>query len=232
MKTLRLVVVAASLLLFPMTSAAGVITFEISDGGELAVEFGKSLAQISADAQGDVAQGTFDLQSPFIGCCYDYGAGTLTMALRVFNPNGSDVDGTFTAVVQPFTIDVTELRECEEEEEADDCEDPDFPGSTARDFWITLGPGMFDPQSAKILGIRPNTLGGEMLLGLEGIDGGPASQSRTGFDYRGFTELTIVTEEAVPEPSLLLMLAAGGAAISGRRGISRARSSAPRSENP
>jgi hypothetical protein len=213
MKTLRLVVVAASLLLFPMIGAAGVISFEI--GGDLGIEFGKTPALISSDAEGDFAQGSFELQSPFIGCCYDYGPGTLTMELRVFNPNGPDVDGTFTAVVLPFTIDVTELRECEEEEEADDCEDPDFPGSTS-DVFIDLGPGLFDPQIAKLLGISEQTLGGGFFLGLEGIDGGPGSVRRTGADYRGFTNLEIITQE-VPEPGLAILLVTGGVWMARRR---------------
>jgi hypothetical protein len=107
---------------------------------------------------------------------------------------------------------VTELRECDDEEEADDCEDPDFPGSKA-DFWLDLGAGLFDSRTAKTLGIRPETLGGAMFLGLEGIDGGPASVRRRGADYRGFTYLDIFTEAApVPEPGLLFLgaVAAGG----------------------
>src|SRR5688572_249720 len=154
MRILHPVVVAASLLLFPMVSAAGVISFEISDGGELAVDFGKVPVQISADAEADIGQGSFDLLSgDFTGDAgstrYSYGPGLLTMQLTVFNPNGPDVDGTFTATVLGFSIDVTELRECEEEEEADDCEDPDFPGSTS-DVFIDLGSGFFDPQIAKL----------------------------------------------------------------------------------
>ena len=219
MKTLRLVAVVASLLLIPAISSAGVISYEISDGGELQVAFGQLPVQISANAEGDTGQGSFEFQSgPLTSfstgggfSSYSYGAGLLTMQLTIFNPSGPDVFGTFTAATLPFSIDVIEPEECEAEEE--ECEE-EF--AQAFDFFISLGPGLFDPELAKVLGIRSETLGGGMPLGLEDILGDAGDQRRFGFEHGGGVVLDIVTEE-VPEPGLAILLLTGATWMAHRR---------------
>jgi hypothetical protein len=227
---LRSVVVAVvvsslSAMLGAPRADAEVFTFVISDRGELPLDFGLLSVHLSAQIESGPGDGSFDLVSGSLTdfdsdpgfTSYTYAPGLLTMQLHMFNPgDGPDVDGVFTAPVLGFSIDVTELRECEEDEEADDCEDPDFPGSTS-DVLIPLGPGTFDRNIARVLGIREKAFFTDLrFIGLEGIDGGPDSQERRGFEHGGNTVLTIDTFD-VPEPGLLALGLAAAAMRATRR---------------
>jgi len=93
-------------------------------------------------------------------------------------------------------------------------------GGTTYDFDIGLGDGLFSGPVAKALGVHRRTAGGFIDFGLEAIDGTPDSQSRRGFDHRGFANLQIDAVEA-PEPGVLALgfvAAAGWAARNRRRG--------------
>jgi hypothetical protein len=203
MRTLRLTLVALGAALLaalsvPSPAHAGTITWRISNGSELAVDFTQSGAEIWAAAQqlfnnATYSEGSFQL---FLD-------GLATMNLSVYDPDGNPVEGNFTARATNVSIFVDEFRECEPDEEADDCQDPPFSGSRGV-VLITFGPGRFDPQIATLLGIRPNTLGGDMDIFLDGIDGGPNSPRRSGFSSSGYAYLNIFTEE-VPEPGLLAL---------------------------
>ena len=144
---------------------------------------------------------------------YSYGPGILELSLTV--RDGDTVTGTFSAPTKGFSIVVCE-----------GCDGMSGNGA-ADDFEISLGEGTFDPALAAFLHIERETFGGYINFGLEDIDGGPLDERRGGFDHRGLALMDIYVS-TVPEPSLLLMLAAGVAAISARRGISRARTSGPR----
>jgi hypothetical protein len=216
--------IAVTALLLPSAASAATITFTISRFGELAVSFGLLPFEMQSDARGDDLDGTITLQSGpasvFSGggfTDYAFGPGLLTMTLSGFTENGTFVEGEFRARVLPFSFFV---EECDDEDE-ESC-DPEFPGGSADDIAIFLGEGRFDPQLAKLLGVRGRTTGGFMeLRHLEEIDGGPDDDSRSGFDSRGFTELEIDAVE-VPEPALaLLALAAGGGWAARRRRASR-----------
>ena len=139
---------------------------------------------------------------------YSYGAGTLALTLTVDDENGNPVQGTFLGSTLPFSFIVCE-----------GC-DSVFGGGLADDFEIMLGNGLFDGPIADALGVRRKTGGGFIDFGLEAIDGDPDSQSRRGFDHRGFANLEIDAVEA-PEPGLLALgfvAAAGWAARKRRRG--------------
>jgi hypothetical protein len=151
---------------------------------------------------------------------YQYGAGTLTLEISGHRDDGFTAAGTAVFLTQPFAFTV--------------CEGCDtlFGGGNAADFEIELGAGQFDPALAALLRIRQLAFGGSIDFGLEDIDGDPSSNLRVGFDHRGFANLEI-DAVAIPEPAaLLLFLTGGAAAIFGRRGISRVRTSAHRSGNP
>jgi MYXO-CTERM domain-containing protein len=210
---LTLVALAAALLAalsVPSPADAGTITYRISNGSELAVDFTQSGAEIWA-----AAEQRFSTTSYSEGDFRLFDDGLATMNLFAYDPDGNPVEGNFTTRATNVSIFVDEFRECEPDEEADDCQDPPFSGSRGV-VLITFGPGRFDPQIATLLGIRPNTLGGDMDIFLDGIDGGPNSPRRSGFSSSGYAYLNIFTEE-VPEPGLLAMGAIGVVAAAARR---------------
>lgn len=213
---MRMLLAAALVaLLAPGVSTAAPLQFEVSGGGELAVSFGLDPFELTAPFSSfdGVVSGSITIVSgplldlivddPFTS--YRYGSGLLTLDAEGFAPDGTFVQGTFTAPTDPFWIDL--------EEDSDDL----FGGAIADDFEIGLGPGLFDPELAKLLGVDTNTFAGFIDFGLEAITGDPDSRSRTGFDHRGFANLEIDAVE-VPEPaSLLLMVTAGAAWFTRRR---------------
>jgi hypothetical protein len=192
----------------PELCRASVITFEITDGGELAVRFGLFPFELSADFESrdlDLSGSVNFVSGPLLArvvdedagvTSYRYGAGVLHLQGSGFTDNGTFVQGGFTVATSPFWVDVFE--------EADDL----FGGGLADDFYIDLGVGLFDPALARLLKVRRKTTGGDMLLGLEDIDGGPESSRRDGFDHRGYTDLDIVAEP-VPEPGLVALALVG-----------------------
>ena len=123
---------------------------------------------------------------------YSYGAGTLALTLTVDDEHGNPVEGTFLGTTLPFSFVV--------------CEGCDslFGGGLSDDFEIMLGEGLFDAAVAKALGVNRHTSGGFIDFGLEAIDGDPDSESRRGFDHRGFAALEIDAVEA-PEPAMLVL---------------------------
>jgi hypothetical protein len=208
----RALVLAMTLaaLLIPTPGIAGILTFEVTDGGELAVRFGLLPFQASGDLSNDVLEGVVTLTSgpstvsPDSDTTdYEFGAGTVAILL---NGISDPVSGAFAAPTLPFGFTV--------------CEGCDtlFGGGLADDFDIGFGPGLLDQSLARFLGVRRATLGGGIDFGLEAIDGSPDDELRTGFDHRGFATLTIVTREA-PEPAtgLLLLTAAAGWLVRRRR---------------
>jgi len=244
MPILRFVAVAAvaavTIVAAPTPSTADTLFFRVTDG-ELRVEFGLQPFQLSSEADGDavLVYGSvfafFDsafatlASGPLVGLdvdavngltTYQYGAGTLTLQISGHRDDGFTAAGTAMFVTQPFTFTVCE-----------GC-DAMSGGGNAADFEIELGAGQFDPALAALLRIRRLAFGGSIDFGLEDIDGDPSSNVRVGFDHRGFANLEI-DAVAIPEPAaLLLFLTGGAAAIFGRRGISRVRTSAHRSGNP
>ena len=106
--------------------------------------------------------------------------------------DGTFLSGSFVAATDPFQIDVVE--------DADDL----FGGGLADDFSIVVGAGRFDEALARLFGVHVKTTGGEIVLGLEAIDGGPDTAARRGYDHRGGTDLEIGTQ-AVPEPTLFVL---------------------------
>ena len=88
-------------------------------------------------------------------------------------------------------------------------------------------PRTFDGNLAGVLNVSRETTGGAFSVGLEAIDGGPASDARDGFSHTGFAELTV--DASAPEPSLLALgLIAAGFSIAGRRRLgAKARAEKP-----
>jgi hypothetical protein len=190
----------------------------------LAADFGLVPFQISAPLVEDLVpvdwftfgSGSFDLVSGSLtdltvdglGTHYSYGPGTVTIALSGSDENGTPVAGTLTAPTLPFSFTV--------------CEGCDslFGGGLSDDFGIDFGPGLLDLAFAEALHVSPDVDIEFIALGLEDIDGGPGSVSRTGFDHRGRTDLDISVTE-VPEPSLLLLGAISATALALRRRRSR-----------
>ena len=137
---------------------------------------------------------------------YSYGPGTLDLMMSVDDGKGNTVEGAFAASTGSFSFTV--------------CEGCDtlFDGGLANDFFIALGPGLFDAALAHALHVLPQTGGGSIDFGLEDITGGPDSVSRFAADHRGYMPLTIDTAPApVPEPGLLLLMGLSGAAVALRR---------------
>ena len=221
MKFLRFVALVLALLV-PSSAGASTILFQINGGravfGQVPFQAGDALG-----GNGFLRDGTARLVSgPLVSLdvdsingltTYAYGAGLLELAMTL-TEGGSDVTGSFSAPTEAFSFVV--------------CEGCDRRGNAnAPDFVIPLGPGLFDANVADFFHIDPHTLGGFVRFGLEDIDGGPLSDRRVGFDHGGFALIAIEVRD-IPEPSLLLALSLGAAAIFGRRGISRARTSARR----
>ena len=67
-----------------------------------------------------------------------------------------------------------------------------------------LGAGRFDKALARLFGVHYKTTGGEILLGLEDIEGEPDTVTRIAVDHRGEADLDIYTQ-AVPEPTLVVL---------------------------
>ena len=196
--------VVAAALWAPSIAAADVLTLIVSDFGELGVSFGLEPFRLSSPFFSDDfdVEGTVDVTSgPLLSqtidedsevTSYRYGAGRLSLDAFGFTDEGDFVSGSFTAATLPFQIDV--------EEDADDL----FGGGLADDFHIQLGAGRFDHALARLFEVHYKTAGGEMLLGLEDIEGGPDTVSRIAVDHRGGTDLDIYTR-VVPEPTLLAL---------------------------
>lgn len=112
--------------------------------------------------------------------------------------------GTLTATTGAFSIDV--------------CEGCDhlFGGSLADDFVIPLTGGQFSGTLARLLGVAPQFVGGEIEFGLEDISGDPSTVRRDAFDHRGAV-VAAVTGAAVPEPGLFALSVAALAVLSARR---------------
>lgn len=205
----------AAVLFTPIYSAAAPLSFKVS-GGELGVSFGLDTFTVSDQLREDdgvTEIGTADLVSgPLLNIqvddvngstTYSYGVGTLALTLTV-----EGVDGTFSGSTLPFSFVV--------------CEGCDslFGGGLSNDFEIMLGEGLFDAAVAKALGVNRHTSGGFIDFGLEAIDGDPDSESRRGFDHRGFANLQIDAVEA-PEPGTLVLGLIAAAGLAARRGRAR-----------
>lgn len=213
MRLLSIAALAVAVLLTPARTDADLI-FTIS-GGEVSGDWGPAGFQISDDlnfgfdqigsadfASGQLLAKSIDEINGVTG--YSFGPGTLNLTLSWWDDEGNPVDGTFVGATEGFSFEV--------------CEGCDtlFGGGTA-DISIQLGKGLFDGPIANALGIHRKTLGGEIFLALEDIDGDAFSDFRSGFDYRGFADLRVGTVE-VPEPGLLMLgLVAGAAWFTKRR---------------
>ena len=196
--------VVSTLLFAPSICAADILTLIVSDSGELRVSFGVAPFELSSpfssnefDVEGTVSIVSGPLLSQTVDAengitSYVYGAGHLTLDAFGETDDGTFVSGGFSAATLPFQIDV--------EEDADDL----FGGGLADDFSIELGAGRFDKALARLFEVHYKTTGGEILLGLEAIDGGPDTFSRDGFDHRGGAALDISTR-AVPEPTIAVL---------------------------
>jgi hypothetical protein len=189
----------------------GLVPFQVDD--RIRNDFGNSFDQLFHLSSGPLLDLDVDAVNGFT--TYSYGPGTLTFSLTLEDADLNLVSGTFTAVTLPFHFTV--------------CEGCDtlFGDSNADDFEIEFGSGVFDAAFAHAMGFPRTGHSGVIDFGLEDIDGGPASNVRTGFDHRGAFPLRLDVAE-VPEPSLLVALSLGAAAIFGRRGIARARTSGRR----
>jgi hypothetical protein len=136
---------------------------------------------------------------------YTYGPGTFTLE-AFWDENGTPLSGGLTTPVDGFSFSV--------------CEGCDslFGGGLA-DLLITPGNGLFDEALARALHVlRPASVD-FIDIGLEDIDGDPASLRRIGFDHKGYVDVTIDT--VVPEPPLLLLGVVSATALALRRRISR-----------
>ena len=132
---------------------------------------------------------------------YVYEDGVLDVEVTWTNQDGSPGAGGFTA---PLTDIVANVREC-------------FCGGdgplTVNDYF-GLGPGRFTPELAKLLGVRQDTLDGEMGFLLELISGDITSPVRDG--NFNVNSLLIRAYEA-PEPALAILVLGGGIAALKRR---------------
>ena len=209
------------LLLAPVPSNAGTLSFLVVDGGS--VEFGLEPFQVSAPAEGEafevgpsffvffdsvhvtlVSGPLLDLDAGTGFTDYSYGAGTVTLDISAHRDDGEVASGQAVLPTLPFSFRV--------------CEGCDglFGGGLA-DAFIEFGQGLIDPQLAALLRIDPVIGGGRISYGLENIDGGPDSESRIGLDHRGAAPMEIDVFEA-PEPaSAWLVLTAGAAWFVRRR---------------
>jgi hypothetical protein len=204
MRLLRTVVLGALLLLVPRVVDADVIAFPIGEGGAAqGIDFTFGLEPVHAvfffddfffgDAFGS---GTAEFESgPLIELeitgpdthVYTYGPGTLTITAALLDlSDGSEVTGTFTAALGEFTIDVR------------DCTIP-----ACADAFAELGPGLFDPTFAALLGIPGPSTGGTFFHLLDDITGTPASDVRLAGSQGGKGTLTVYV--TVPEPSLSVL---------------------------
>jgi hypothetical protein len=230
MRAILSVLVAVTLFV-PRAAAASEILFRISDGGELAFDFGQQPVEISGPftevaIDGLVCCGAIDgsvdiLSGPLLdltvfpdGCgadppcessVYSYGPGTLSIDAQFELPDGSVGTGGFAGTILDFTISV--------------CEGCDylFGGSLADDIVINLGSGLFDPAFAWFLGVSGSTSGGTFVIGPEGITGDSTSRVRTGFSHSGYADLVVTTVTPVPEPGTMALSIVAVAAFSARR---------------
>jgi hypothetical protein len=198
-------------------TSASEITFRISDGGELAASFGLAPFTVSSPAEraglDDTSFDSVDLVSgPLLSrqidparerTIYTYGPGTLTIDASWYARDGTSMSGSFAGVIEGFQLFV--------------CEGCDslFGGGLADDLFILLGQGAFDSALAHQLGVARQTSGGHFSIGLEDIDGGPASPLRTGFSHSGYADLSIPV--SVPEPTTLSLLGVALAVMAVRR---------------
>jgi len=230
--------VAVTLLFAPTQSTAdplpGWLFFTVSGGSEVAAAFGLEPFQVSEKAKGEafhvvdfifvffdsvhvtLVSGPLEYLDAGNGfTTYSYGAGTLTLDISASRDDGATAAGQAILPTLPFLFTVCE-----------GCDNMSVNGS-AYDFEIALGNGLIDPQLAALLRIKPEIGFGYIDFGLEDIDGSPASDLRVGFDNGGYFPMQISVTE-VPEPSALPVFLTAAAAIYGRRGISRARTSGRR----
>ena len=238
-----IVTVAVTLLSAPTQSTAdplpGWLFFQISGGSEVYASFGLEPFQVSEEAKVEafhvvddiwvffdsvqvalISGPLLDMDVSDVYTYYSYGAGTLTLDISASRDDGATATGQAILPTLPFSFSVCE-----------GCDSMSGGGSVL-DFEISIGNGLIDSQLAALLRIKPEIGTGYIDFGLEDIDGDPASVQRVGFDNGGYFPGQISVVEVVPEPSALLLFLTGGAAIFGRRGISRVRTSAHRSENP
>jgi hypothetical protein len=218
-----LAAVVSAVLFAPSICNADVLTLVVSDFGEMGVSFGLAPFELSSpfssnefDVEGSVSIVSGPLLSQTVDeenaiTSYVYGAGRLTLSAFGETDDGEFVSGGFSAATMPFQIDV--------EEDADDL----FGGGLADDFWIVLGEGRFDKALARLFAVHYKTTGGEILLGLEDIEGGPETVTRIAVDHRGEADLDIYTR-SVPEPTLLGL---GLASVVGWMSRKRSRQMAP-----
>jgi PEP-CTERM motif-containing protein len=198
----------------PLEATPVLVTFgfPFSYGG---LEFGSDLgfARIVDDAfvspddllsgpNGDfsIVGGTFNLVSGALldvvpsggDAVYTYDAGgSVSIEFDLLLSDGSIHHGSFQAPLGFYTIF------------------PDGPGGGG-DTDGPLGAGLFDKGTAKLLGINPHTLSGDASLFLDTVD----SSEQTQRVAQAFGYVNVV---AVPEPSLLWLIALGGAALSRAR---------------
>jgi hypothetical protein len=143
-----------------------------------------------------IVGGTFNLVSgPLVDvvpsggdAVYTHAAGgSISIGFDLLLPDGSTHHGTFEAPLGVYTI-------------------LPYGVGGGGDTDGPLGAGLFDKGTAKLLGINPHTLSGDASLFLDTVD----SSEQTQRVAQAFGYVNVV---AIPEPSLLWLIALGGAAL-------------------
>jgi hypothetical protein len=181
------------LLVFGTAPATGDFQFvDVRVDGELIFldgPYGSGIAGVAEFFSGALLSLTLDTDL-FGQANYAYADGQFTLNASWTTPDGTILSGSFAAPLLGLTINTRG-------------EDDDTEPYARGEFTALLGPGLFDPLLASVLGVLPQTLGGSLSGDLDLITGDPSSAQRLAgapgpWDAR-------IEATAVPEPGVLAL---------------------------
>lgn len=220
--------VLAIILLTPANASSKEITFVVSESYELLATFGSVPFSVSAPIQHNSASVDGEWVLPHLmgswvefvsgpllskvtdpsgsETVYTYGPGTLTITADFYDRHDVPRGGSFAGTVPGLQLTICE-----------GCDVSRHASKTNEFLVFGVGPGTFDADLARELGIYGLVTGGSFDFGrLIDITGGPDWPSRDGISNWGNAILSL---HAIPEPSLLaLYLTFGGVSLARRRG--------------